>query len=68
MSPNEASYGPNWQSGAVEAASPLEGVAFASDAAREAAEGTLVAEDFDGREPSGVTGFTKRDVEALTQE
>jgi len=48
---------------------PLEGIPFASSSAEELARSrALIAEDFDGVQPSGVTGFTKADVEAVLLE
>ena len=47
---------------------PLEGVEFASDAALGLAiekELDVTAGDFDGVEPSGETGYTKADIEAI---
>jgi hypothetical protein len=47
---------------------PLEGIEFASDAASDLAlESGLAAEDFSGVEPSGETGYTKPDIEELTE-
>jgi len=46
----------------------LEGIEFASDAASDLAlKAELTAEDFSGAEPSGKTGYTKPDVEELTE-
>jgi len=47
---------------------PLEGIEFASGAASDLAlEEEFTAEDFSGVEPSGETGYTKPDVEELTE-
>jgi hypothetical protein len=46
----------------------LDGVDFASEAAREAAqEAGLTASDFKGASPSSANGFTKPDVTALAE-
>jgi uncharacterized Rossmann fold enzyme len=50
---------------------PLQGVDFASDAALELAiesELNVTEGDFDGEEPSGETGYTKSDIEAIVAE
>jgi hypothetical protein len=47
---------------------PLADIEFASGAAEElAVDAGLTAEDFSGAEPSGETGYTKPDVEELTE-
>ena len=53
---------------AAEGYVPLADIEFASSAAAELAfDASLTAEDFSGAEPSGETGYTKPDVEELTE-
>lgn len=45
---------------------PIGGIDFASDAAAELAAGAgLTAKDFKGKQATGASGFTKRDVQKL---
>jgi len=59
---------PENQESETDAPDPLEGVDFASDAALELAieeELDATEGDFQGKEPTGETGYTKADIEAL---